>query len=198
MFSFHATKPYHAIEGGMLTYGDEALKATLHYLRNFGIADEVTVMMPGTNAKMNEFQALMGILLLRHLDVIISRRRELSACYAMHLVDVPGLQLPPALPPSVRYNYAYYPIQVLPGVFPINRDTLYERLKAYNVFCRRYFYPLLTDLPCYQSLQGDDPLAVARRTAAQVLCLPLHHDLTQDDVARICAIVRACASEAAC
>lgn len=190
MFSFHATKLFHSIEGGMLTFADPALLAPLHYLRNFGIANEVEVNMVGTNAKMNEFQALMGLLVLRHLPDIIARRRMLTECYRTHLAGVPGILLPPALPSSIEYNYAYLPIQVCADDCSLHRDALYEELKRYNIVSRRYFYPLLTDMTCYRDHPTRDPLTVARHTANQILCLPLYHDLSTDEVTAICDIIR--------
>lgn len=188
MFSFHATKLYHSIEGGMLIFPDTGLKKTFDYLKNFGFENEVEVVMPGTNAKMNEFQALMGIQILKHMDTLIAKRKAITAVYRERLAGVPGIRLPPPLSEGVAYNYAYVPVEVLPE-FPLDRDGLYEALKTYNIFTRRYFYPLVTDFPCYRSLPVTDPLTVARKVAQRILTLPIDHDLSLDDVHKICYVI---------
>jgi len=190
MFSFHATKLYHSIEGGMLIFRDSGLKKTFDYLKNFGFDGEVEVVMPGTNAKMNEFQALMGELVLTHLAEIIDARRRLYECYREMLRDVPGIRMPPPLPPGAEYNYAYVPIEVDPDEFGLSRDGLYDALKEYNVFTRRYFYPLLSEFSCYRSISIKDPLSVARSVASRILTLPIYSDLSVADVERICEIIR--------
>ncbi len=189
MFSFHATKLYHSIEGGMLTFRDPAYKKTFDYLKNFGFESETEVVMHGTNAKMNEFQALMGLQVLSHLDEIITQRRRISAAYRECLADLDGLKLPPSVPDEVTPNYSYFPVEVTEA-FPISRDALYEALKQYNVFTRRYFYPLLPDLSCYRCIVPQDPLSTARAVADRILTLPIYHDLALDDVYRIGEIIR--------
>ncbi len=192
MFSFHATKLYHSIEGGMLTFADPGLKTTLNYLRNFGFESETEVVMPGTNAKMNEMQALMGALVLDHIDALIEQSRQISQVYRERLKDVSGIKFPPLLPDDVRYSYIYQPVEIIEEEFGMNRDTLYEKLKTYNVFSRRYFYPLLCDFACYKSVALNDPLKVARKVADRILALPTYYDLALDDVRRICDIIIAC------
>lgn len=190
MFSFHATKPYHSIEGGLLTFNDPALKQIFDYLKNFGFKNETEVVMPGTNAKMNEFQALMGEMVLKHLPEIITARRQVYKCYHEILRDVPGIKLPTPLPDGVIYNYAYMPVGVDREQFGISRDALYDALKKYNIFARRYFYPLLNDFACYQSVSITDPLIVARAVAERILTLPIYCDLTLCDVQKICDIIK--------
>jgi len=192
MFSFHATKPYHSIEGGLLTFRDSGLKKTFDYLKNFGFENETEVVMPGTNAKMNEFQALMGSLILDHLDEITEKRERIAEAYREKLADVRGIKLPP-VPQDVRQNYAYLPIEV-EEEFGISRDRLYEELKGYNIFTRRYFYPLICDYPCYRSIAIQDPLKIARRVAQRILTLPIYYDLSLDDVEKICDIIIALGS----
>ena len=189
MFSFHATKLYHSIEGGALVFKDAGLKKTFDYLKNFGFENETEVVMPGTNAKMNEFQALMGLLVLDHLGELVSKRKTIVDCYRQRLGGIPGIKMPPLPPPGVLWNYAYMPVEVLPE-YPLARDALYERLKTYNVFARRYFYPLLTDFPCYRELPRGDPLCVAGGVARRILTLPIYHDLALDDVQRICDTIQ--------
>jgi len=186
MFSFHATKLYHSLEGGMLTFHDSGLKQTLDYLKNFGFKGEVEVVMPGTNAKMNEIQALMGSLVLKRIDDLIEKGRAIEAVYRERLADVPGIRFTQQLSSGVQYNYAYMPVEVDEKEFGMSRDALYEELRKYNVFARRYFYPLVSDFACYRSISVTDPLTVARRVAERILCLPTYYDLAIDDVERIC------------
>jgi dTDP-4-amino-4,6-dideoxygalactose transaminase len=186
MFSFHATKPYHSLEGGMLVFKDSGLKQKFFYLQNFGFKTEIEVVMPGTNAKMNELQALMGIQVLQHIDSLIEQRRQVDAVYRERLRDIPGLKMPPELPQHIGYNYAYVPVEIYECEFGVSRDGLYEELKTFNIFTRRYFYPLVCDFSCYRSLAVTDPLTIARGVADRILTLPVYHDLPIDNVHRIC------------
>ena len=189
MFSFHSTKLYHSIEGGMLTFADGGLKKTFDYLKNFGFENEEEVVMPGTNAKMNEFQALMGLQVLEHLPSLIERRRKIHELYCRRLAAVPGIVIPPALPAGVEHNYAYFPVEVDEDEFGLSRDALYAKLKEFNVYARRYFYPLLCDFACYKSVPLNSPLTVARRVAKRILTLPIYDQLALEDVDRICDII---------
>ncbi len=190
MFSFHATKLYHSIEGGALVFRDSELKRTFDYLKNFGFKNETEVVMPGTNAKMNEMQALMGIQVLGHIDEIIVRRSKITARYRERLQDIPGIKMPPPLPADVHYNYGYFPIEVDEKQFGPSRDGLYQALRQYNVYARRYFYPLVSDFACYQSISTKDQLNVAKRVADSILTLPIYDGLLADDVDAICDIIR--------
>ncbi len=196
MFSFHATKLYHSIEGGMLIFRDGGFKRTFDYLKNFGFDGETEVVMPGTNAKMNEFQALMGELVLDHMPQIIAARRRLYECYGRLLQGTPGIRVPHPLPREIDYNYAYVPIEIDADQFGVSRDQLYERLKDYNVYARRYFYPLLCDFSCYRAVSVNDPLSVARSVADRILTLPIYAALKVEDVERICRIVEEIRSSA--
>ena len=189
MFSFHATKLYHSIEGGMLIFKDSGLKKTFDYLKNFGFENEVEVVMPGTNAKMNEMQALMGEMVLPYIDHIISKSKELYEAYREYLQDIPGIRLVPPFSKDIEYNYAYMTIEVDEKDYGLSRDRLYEELKKYNVFARRYFYPLLCDYPCYRSISIKDSLTVARSVASRILTLPIYPDLDIADVEQICNII---------
>jgi len=189
MFSFHATKLFHSIEGGLLVFKDTGMKDILDYLKNFGFKNEVEVVMPGTNAKMNEMQALMGIQVLKYLEELIDKRAEITSVYHHLLKDVPGVKLVPSFSPEIRYNHAYMPIEVDEREFGMNRDALYERLKQYNIFSRRYFYPLICDFACYRSLSIKDPLTVARRVADHILTLPIYNGLELSEVETICEII---------
>ena len=189
MFSFHSTKLFHSIEGGMLTFQDSGIKSILDYLKNFGFKNEVEVVMPGTNAKMNEMQALMGSIILTNVNKIIEKRKKISTIYREKLENVPGIYLRPELPSEVKYNFAYFPIEVHEDEYGISRDELYEKMKEFNVYPRRYFYPLVCDYAVYQSISVKDPLTVARKAADRILTLPIYFDLALEDVEQICEIL---------
>ena len=190
MFSFHATKSFHSLEGGMLIFRETGLKSIFDYLKNFGFKNEVEVVMPGTNAKMNEIQALMGVQVLKHLDEIIDKRGRITDLYRERLKEVRGIRLAASLSPDIRYNHVYMPIEVDEQEFGMSRDALYEKLKEYNVFSRRYFYPLICDYACYRSVSINDRLTVARRAADCILTLPIYDSLELSDVETICEIIK--------
>jgi dTDP-4-amino-4,6-dideoxygalactose transaminase len=189
MFSFHATKPYHSIEGGLLTFKESGLKGIFDFLKNFGFKNEVEVVMPGTNAKMNEMQSLMGSLVLKHFEEVIRKRSIITDLYRQRLQEVPGIYLVPPLPQDIKFTHAYMPIEVDEEQFGMSRDALYEKLKEYNVFSRRYFYPLICDYACYRSVSIKDPLTIARRAADHILTLPIYDSLELSDVEKICEII---------
>jgi dTDP-4-amino-4,6-dideoxygalactose transaminase len=189
MFSFHSTKLFHSIEGGMISFQDSGNRNIFDYLKNFGFKNEIEVVMPGTNAKMNEMQAQMGSMILGQINEIIEKRKKISMIYRERLKDIPGIYVRPELPKEVRYNYAYFPVEVHENEFGISRDQLYEKMKEYNVYARRYFYPLVCDYACYQSISVKDPLTVARKAAERILTLPIYYDLSLEDVEKICDIV---------
>jgi dTDP-4-amino-4,6-dideoxygalactose transaminase len=197
MFSFHATKLYHSLEGGMLTFPNPSLKTEVDYLKNFGFKNEVEVVMPGTNAKMNEMQALMGLTMLKYVPQLIEKRWTITKLYRERLQSVPGIYLPPLPSDEIDYNYAYFPVEINKREFGISRDQLYEKLKEYNIFTRRYFYPLICDFACYRNVPVVDPLKTARRVAKRVLTLPIYYDLALDDVQKICDIIIAIGSKQA-
>ena len=147
------------------------------------------VVMPGTNAKMNELQALMGLHVLKYLDDIIQKRARITALYRTRLKEVPGIRLVPEPSADIHYNYAYLPIEVDEQVFGMSRDALYEKLKQWNIYTRRYFYPLICDYACYRSITVNGSLAVARRVADRILTLPIYDSLEPSDVEAICEII---------
>lgn len=189
MFSFHATKLYHSLEGGMLAFKEKGLMKTFDYLKNFGFESQVEVVMPGTNAKMNEMQALMGLQVLDHLDEVIKKRKVITEVYRERLKDIPGLKLPTPLPDDVVYNYAYMPIEVDEKGMGISRDGLFQRLKEHNVFARRYFYPLVCDYACYKHVSVNESLNTARKVSNRILTLPIYDSLEIDDVHKMCDII---------
>lgn len=190
MFSFHATKPYHTMEGGLLIFKESGFKGIFDYLKNFGFKNEVEVVMPGTNAKMNEMQALMGILVLKHLDEVIQKRAKITDLYRDLLKDVPGIHLPPPLNDNIFYNHAYMVIEVDEAEYGMSRDKLYEELKKYNVFSRRYFYPLICDYACYKNISIKDPLVIAKGVSKRILTLPIYDSLELSSVEKICEIIK--------
>jgi dTDP-4-amino-4,6-dideoxygalactose transaminase len=185
VLSFHATKVFNTFEGGAIVCHDAKTKQRIDNLKNFGIVDEVTVVAPGINAKMSEFNAALGLLQLRDLDVVLAKRRAIDARYREGLADVPGIVCVPRGAQSVD-NYSYFPILVKPA-YGLGRDALYEALKARGIFARRYFYPLISNLPMYRGLASADPanLPIANRAAREILCLPIYPSLTEDEQGRI-------------
>ena len=185
MFSFHATKVFNTIEGGALCYADDALRPVLDCAKNFGLSGE-DCEVPGGNAKMNEFQAAMGLCNLRHLDGEIAKRRRAAETYRRLLSGVPGIRLAPEQP-GVEQNYAYFPV-VFDG-FRADRDQIFEELRANDVIARKYFYPVTDEFSCYRELPTASATPVASYLAKRVLCLPLFADLAEEDAARIARII---------
>ncbi len=192
ILSFHATKVFHTFEGGAIVCRDEALKARIDLLRNFGFKGETRVLATGINAKMNELQAAFGCLTLSNIDGEIAARARIAARYDAAFARLPGLRLLAPLPGVTRHNHGYYPLFVEPG-FTLSRDALYDRLREQNIIARRYFYPLISDFDMYRAAPGADHLPVARRMADTVLCLPLYGALGDDEVSRVIDAVRTAA-----
>ena len=188
MFSFHATKVFNTIEGGAVCYSNEALSQTLNDIKNFGIHGPEHTLYVGGNAKMNEFQAAMGICNLRHIDDEIAKRKCVAERYRKHLSNIEGIQLSPIWE-NVRSNYAYFPV-VFDG-YKYNRDEVYEKLAEHGIFPRKYFYPLTNEFECYWGYNTADvsKTPIAKRISRCVLCLPMYADLALDEVDRICSII---------
>lgn len=191
ILSFHATKVFNTIEGGAIICQDEKTKKRIDLLKNFGFADEVTVIEPGINAKLNEVQAAYGSLQLKHVDTYISKRREIVDLYNALLKDVKGIRTIIQME-DVEHAYPYYPILINTQEYGISRDDLYYKLKEQGIWGRRYFYPLISDFPTYKGLpsSGVENLPVATKTAKEVLCLPIYADLSAEDIERICKLIR--------
>ena len=188
--SFHATKVYNTVEGGALICRDEATKKRIDYLKNFGFADEVTVVAPGINSKMDELRSAWGLLNLKQVDEAIAKRKHVAELYRSALKDVPGIRFLNDIE-GVRHNYSYFPIFITEKEYGMSRDALYSKLKENNILARRYFYPLISNFPVYRGLESARPsnLPVATKLAEQVLCLPMYADLSDDDVERILEVV---------
>jgi dTDP-4-amino-4,6-dideoxygalactose transaminase len=190
ILSFHATKTYSTIEGGAIICHDEKTKQRIDYLKNFGFAGETTVVAPGINAKMDEVHAAYGLLSLKYVDAAIERRGEVAFCYREALKDVSGIAFLEDMP-GIRHNYSYFPILVDENKYGMSRDALYQRMKDVNIFGRRYFYPLISDFSTYRGLDSALPenLPVANDISRRVICLPLHHEMTGDDILRIVNLI---------
>ena len=184
--SFHATKVYNTIEGGALVMHDEKTKQRIDYLKNFGFANETTVVAPGINSKMDEMRAAYGILNLRQVDAAIAARQKVAQKYREALRDVPGITFFEDMP-RVRHNYSYFPIFVDAEKFGKTRDQLYFEMKDSNVLGRRYFYPLISDFSTYRGLSSatHENLHSAYKLADTVLCLPMHHNLSENDLLKV-------------
>ena len=190
VLSFHATKTFNTFEGGAIICHDERTYQRINYLKNFGFAGETTVVAPGINAKMNEFQAGMGLLQLQYMDEILAKRKAIADRYIALLSGIEGVSfLTPGA--GVGYNHAYFPIFVDAKAFGRTRDDLYAHLKSYNYLCRRYFYPLISSFNMYKSLPGAEPsnLSVATRVAEEVLCLQIFPDLGLEHVDNVAEII---------
>ena len=185
VLSFHATKVFNTFEGGAIICHDAKTKVRIDHLKNFGFVDEVTVVAPGINGKMSEFNAALGVLQLKHIDGALTRRKEIDTTYRKLLADVKGIHCVHATGERVA-NYAYFPVLVQPD-YPCTRDALFQKLRDANIYARRYFYPLISEFPMYRSLPSAraDNLANASSIAEKVICLPIHPSLTDEDQLRV-------------
>lgn len=193
VLSFHGTKIFNTFEGGAIISRDAKMKRRIDHLKNFGFVDEVTVVAPGINGKMNEVQAAFGLLQLQHMEKIQAGRARVDERYRAALTGIDGL-LMPTTPAGCTRNHSYFPIRVTRG-FPMSRDALYDELRANNIAARRYFYPLISEFPTYRGLPsaGRSNLPVASEIAEQVLCLPIFPALAPEEQDRIIEIVTAVA-----
>lgn len=191
VLSFHATKVYNTIEGGAIVCHDEKTKKRIDYLKNFGFVGETEVIAPGINAKMNEVQAAYGLLQLKSVNEHILKRKKVSDLYRICLKDVKGIRMLEE-PKNLDHNYAYFPVFVSEREYGISRDSLYEKLKANNIFGRRYFYPLISQFPNYSGLDSARPdnLILAQKIADEVICLPIFSGLGKRDIERISSILK--------
>jgi dTDP-4-amino-4,6-dideoxygalactose transaminase len=181
VLSFHATKVFTTFEGGAIICHDETTKKRIDFLKNFGFAGETTVVAPGINAKMNEFQAALGVLQLKYVGQSIQKRKDIVTLYRHNLRDVPGITYLEDIP-LVGHNYAHFPILIDKDIFGKSRDDVYNALKNKNIFTRRYFYPLISQFPTYRGLESanSNNLPVAEDITQKILCLPIYPDLDLD------------------
>lgn len=187
ILSFHATKVFNTIEGGAVCFSEDDMERTLYNLKNFGIRNEECVESVGANAKMNEFQAAMGLCNLKHVREAIEERRKVAETYQELLQDIPGIYCWQKQE-DVEANYAYFPIRVAQEEYGESRDELFERLGQQGIHARKYFYPLTSSFECYQGKAEKTP--IAERISHQILCLPMYAGLEKECVEGICRIIR--------
>lgn len=188
--SFHATKVYNTLEGGALVMHDEQTKKRIDYLKNFGFAGETEVVAPGINSKVDEVRAAYGIINLRQVDAAIEARRQVAIKYREALRPVDGITFMDDMP-GVKHNYSYFPIFIDAEKYGMTRDELYEKMKSHNVLGRRYFYPLISTFSTYRGLPSAAPenLPKAHKMADSVICLPMHHELSAEDIDRVLELI---------
>ena len=184
--SFHATKVFNTIEGGAMVMHDEKTKQRIDYLKNFGFANEIEVVGPGINSKMDEIRSAYGLLNLKQVDAAIAARRKVAVVYREALRNVDGISFWDDMP-GVRHNYSYFPIFVDAKKYGMTRDELYMKMKDQGVWGRRYFYPLISEFSTYRGLESSRPenLPNAHMMADTVICLPMHHALREEEINRI-------------
>ncbi|MHC1773536.1 MAG: DegT/DnrJ/EryC1/StrS family aminotransferase [Flexilinea sp.] len=193
MFSFHATKLFHSIEGGALIYEDENYTHLFNAYKNFGIEGEEKVDYIGGNAKMNEFQAAMGLANIPYIHDIITEREKITLRYRENMADIQGVRFfVPEARGRVEHNYAYFPVLIDPILFGVGRDVVYSKLKEVGIYTRKYFWPITADFGCYREKHKDDDLPVARKAGDQVLCLPIYNGLPLETVNEICMQILKC------
>ena len=188
--SFHATKVYNTIEGGAMIMHDAETKKRIDYLKNFGFADEVTVVGPGINSKVDEMRAAYGLLNLKQVDAAIEARKNTADVYRESLRGIDGLTFYEDMP-GVKHNYSYFPMFIDAEKYGMTRDELYFKMKDTNVLGRRYFYPLISEFSTYRGLESarKENLPNAHKMADTVICLPMHHELSEGDVERILELI---------
>lgn len=184
--SFHATKVYNTLEGGAMVMHDEVTKKRIDYLKNFGFAGETEVIAPGINSKVDEVRAAYGILNLRQVDAAIEARHQVAIKYREALRGIDGISFMEDMP-GVKHNYSYFPVFIDAEKYGMTRDELYFKMKDANVLGRRYFYPLISEFSTYRGLPSAAPenLPNAHKMANSVICLPMHHELSVEDVDRV-------------
>ena len=184
--SFHATKVFNTIEGGAMVMHDEKTKKRIDYLKNFGFANEVEVVGPGINSKMDEIRSAYGLLNLKQVDAAIAARQKVAVAYRDALRNVDGISFWDDMP-GVRHNYSYFPIFVDAEKYGMTRDELYMKMKDQGIWGRRYFYPLISEFSTYRGLESSRPenLPNAHMMADTVICLPMHHALREEEINRI-------------
>ena len=189
--SFHATKVYNTLEGGALVVHDEDTKRHIDYLKNFGFAGETEVVAPGINSKVDEVRCAYGLLNLKQVDAATANRKKVAEQYREALLDVPGIRFLEDMP-GVRHNYSYFPIFVNAQEYGMTRNELYFKMQASGVYGRRYFYPLISTFSPYRDLPSAAPenLPVATKMANEVICLPMHHALSEEDVEKVIKLVK--------
>jgi len=191
ILSFHATKTFTTIEGGAIICHDEKTKKRIDYLKNFGFANETTVVQPGINAKMNEVQAALGLLQLKYIEEYIAKRKIVAETYRTQLEGIKGITFLNDIK-GVNHSYTYFPILIDIEMYGKSRDVVFEEFKKYNIFSRRYFYPLISQFPTYRNLPSarKENLKVAERITEQIICLPIYPELEKNTITKICELLK--------
>jgi dTDP-4-amino-4,6-dideoxygalactose transaminase len=191
ILSFHATKVFNTFEGGAIISHNEETKTKIDQLKNFGFTGETTVIFPGINAKMNEFQAALGLLQIKYINNSIEKRKIITEIYRKAIEGISGISCLNDIF-GVKHNYAYFPILIDVEKYGMTRDQLYDELKKHNIYGRRYFYPLISQFPTYRELESARPgkMPVAEKIAQEVICLPIYPDMADNDIDRIVYILR--------
>ncbi|MBX8514974.1 DegT/DnrJ/EryC1/StrS aminotransferase family protein [Pseudomonas cichorii] len=194
VLSFHATKVFNTFEGGAIVSPDAKTKQRIDYLKNFGFADEVTVVAPGINGKMSEVNAAFGLLQLQHIDQALLKRQRIDERYRAALASVPGIDI--VWQSTEKHNYSYFPVLVRKE-FAVSRDGLYQRMRDRNILARRYFYPLISTFPMYRGLDSAKPdrLPIATDLSNQILCLPIFDSLTDEAFESIIDVIVTASNE---
>jgi dTDP-4-amino-4,6-dideoxygalactose transaminase len=194
VLSFHATKVFNTFEGGAIVCPDAKTKKRIDYLKNFGFADETTVVAPGINGKMSEINAAFGLLQLNYIDAALGRRKQIDTMYREALAHIPGIEL--LWTPGDDHNFSYFPVLV-GADFPVSRDTLFERFRERDILVRRYFYPLISTFPMYRTLESAKPdrLKVATDISSRILCLPIFDSLSPAEFDSIIEVLRTVVAE---
>lgn len=191
VLSFHATKVFNTMEGGAIVCHNKETKKRIDFIKNFGFANETTVLVPGINAKMNEMQAALGLLQLKEIEKNIKKRKLIVNQYRNCLNDVKGIKFLKDME-GVKHNYSYFPIFINEKEYGKARDALYEELKKHKIYCRRYFYPLISHFPMYKNLPSATPekLPIAEKATKEVICLPIYPELGYNVIKRITDIIK--------
>jgi len=191
VMSFHATKVFNTFEGGAIVCHDEATKKRINNLKNFGFTDETTVVTPGINAKMNEVQAAMGLLQLKHIDSLIEKRKKVAELYRDQLKNIEGISFLEDLT-DIKHCYSYFPVFIDKEKYGKTRDEVYDELKKNNIYGRRYFYPLISQFPTYRGLESarQGKMPFAEKASEEVICLPFYSNLQTDEVNSVCNFLK--------
>lgn len=191
VMSFHATKVFTTFEGGAIVCHDESTKKRIDNLKNFGFLNEITVVTPGINAKMNEMQAAMGLLQLKYVDQAITKRKKIAEQYRERLKKIEGLTYLGDFP-GVKQCYPYFPIMIDKDRFGKTRNQIYEELKKHEIYVRRYFYPLISQFPTYRGLESaqSGKMPVAEKLSEEVICLPIYPDLSNEEMIMIVGVLK--------
>lgn len=188
MFSFHATKVFNSIEGGAVAFHDKKYRVPLRELKNFGIHGPEDTLAVGSNAKLDEFRAAMGVCNLRRMDICIEARKRVHDRYVERLGNIDGLRLSKQQD-DVTVNYAYFPIYINPVCFGKTRDIVFDELEQRDIHARKYFYPAINEMSCYKEEYKDQVTPVAHDVSKRILTLPMYEELSLEDVERICDII---------